>query len=78
MAAPIRAEPGGRALVPGAPVALFVTRLATGVNVRPTGYGSRAQYAVAPDGRFLLNVTLADATASPIRLVLNWNAGLKR
>ena len=30
------------------------------------------QYAVAPDGRFLINVTVEEATASPITVVLNW------
>ena len=33
-------------------------------------------YAVAPDGRFLMNVVADDAAAVPITLVLNWTAGL--
>jgi serine/threonine protein kinase len=33
---------------------------------------------VAPDGRFLMNVTVEGATAAPITVVLNWNANLKR
>jgi hypothetical protein len=42
------------------------------------GYLSRAQYGVAPDGRFLLNVTTDDTGAAPITLVVNWPALLKR
>ena len=40
--------------------------------------GFRHQYDVARDGRFLLNVPLADADASSITVVLNWTAGLKK
>jgi hypothetical protein len=57
-------------------VVLFTTRLTTG-NTGIGGYTSRAQYAVAADGRFLLNVSADDATASPITIVQNWTAGLK-
>jgi serine/threonine protein kinase len=37
-------------------------------------------YDVAPDGRFLLNTVMQDAAAvtSPITVVLNWTAGLKK
>jgi hypothetical protein len=35
------------------------------------------QYDVAPDGRFLMNVTTADAATSPITLLLNWKPTLK-
>jgi WD40 repeat protein len=76
MAAPIRVAVDGRTLSPGAPVALFATRLTTG-NTGNAGYTSRAQYAVAPDGRFLLNVSADDAAASPITIVQNWTVGLK-
>ena len=76
MAVSIQVAAEGRALSPGAPVALFPTRLAT-LNTGIGGYSSRAQYAVAPDGRFLLNVTVEDAAAAPITLVLNWTAGLE-
>jgi eukaryotic-like serine/threonine-protein kinase len=78
MAAPIRVAADGRSLSPGAPVALFATRLTTG-NTGNAGYTSRAQYAVAPDGRFLLIATTDDAAAaSPITIVQNWTAGLKK
>ncbi len=32
------------------------------------------QYAVAADGRFLLNVVANEAAVSPITLILNWTA----
>ena len=35
-------------------------------------------YAVAPDGRFLMNVTVDDNAPSPISIVLNWAASLKK
>jgi hypothetical protein len=38
----------------------------------------KQQYAVAPDGRFLMNVTVGEAAAAPITIVLNWEAGLKK
>jgi hypothetical protein len=40
------------------------------------GIFAKAQYAVAPDGQFLLNVA-HDALAPPITLVLNWPAELE-
>ena len=43
-----------------------------------TGFLARAQYAVAPDGRFLLNMAADDAVTSPITIVQNWTVGLKR
>ena len=76
MAAPIRAVQG--AIDAGTPVALFPTRLATGSNIVFAGYNSTAQYAVAPDGRFLMNVATEDPVTSPITIVLNWTAGLKK
>jgi hypothetical protein len=61
----------------GAPVPLFATRLASGVNI-PGGVMSKPQYAVASDGRFLMNVAVEGATAPPITVVLNWDAALKK
>jgi Tol biopolymer transport system component len=50
------------------PVPLFQTRVrATGAE----GTG-RADYAVSPDGRFLINQPLEDASSTPIVLILNW------
>jgi Tol biopolymer transport system component len=76
MAAPIRVAQS--AIDAGTPVALFPTRLATGPNILPVGYNSSAQYTVAPDGRFLMNVTAEETVTSPITIVLNWAAGLKK
>ena len=78
MAVPMRVAPDARALDAGAPVALFPTQLATGPNTATTGYSSKAQYAVARDGRFLMNVAVDDAVTSPITIVQNWTASLKK
>jgi Tol biopolymer transport system component len=78
MAVPIRLPPETLTLEARAPVALFSTRMATGGNIVSTGFLARAQYVVAPDGRFLMNVAADDAVTSPITIVLNWAAGLKR
>jgi Tol biopolymer transport system component len=75
MAAPITVASDARTLSPGAPVPLFPSRLTTGISVG--GFSSRAQYAVAADGRFLLNVSADNAAAAPITIVLNWTAALK-
>jgi hypothetical protein len=50
----------------------LTTRLATGANVT----GTRAQYAVARDGRFL-NVRVDDEHPAPITVVLNRTAGFQ-
>ena len=64
MAVPITAQ--GATLEPGTPVELFQIP-------GPPGAGLvRGQYAVASDGRFLVNVTTGDATSSPITVLLNW------
>jgi len=39
---------------------------------------SKPQYAVASDRRFLMNVSVEGAAASPITVVLNWDVALKR
>jgi Tol biopolymer transport system component len=75
MAAPIQVT--GDALNPGAPVRLFRPRFATGGNVN-IGWLSRPQYAVAADGRFLMNVSTEDAVALPITIVQNWTLALKK
>jgi Tol biopolymer transport system component len=66
MAAPI-AEKGDLVEI-GNPVALFRTRIWTSGTLPTT----RQQYDVAPDGRFLINVALDEATNAPITLPLNW------
>jgi eukaryotic-like serine/threonine-protein kinase len=54
------------------PVALFQTHLATGTNV----VGNKPQYAVARDGRFLLN-TAVESPSAPIVVAINWMKKLK-
>jgi hypothetical protein len=72
MAAPILAA--GQTLVAGVPVVLFQTRIFGGGRPR-----LKQQYVVAPDGqRFLINITADESTASPITIVTNWTAGLKK
>ena len=66
MAAPIAAT--GPTLEPGAPVALFPTRIYGG----GVGNGQGWQYDVTRDGRFLVNTVLDDA-AAPITLLQNWH-----
>jgi hypothetical protein len=61
---PIAANNG--TIEPGAPIALFQTRIAT------PAITYRQQYDIAPDGRFLINETTEDAYTSPITLLLNW------
>jgi hypothetical protein len=78
MSAPIRPGTEARTLSLGTPVALFPTQLATGANVGIGGFASAPQYAVAADGRFLLNVVANDAAVSPIMLILNWTALLPK
>jgi Tol biopolymer transport system component len=77
MAVATHIEPNGPALNPGPPIPLFQTRLATGANIT-VGFNARPQYAVAPDGRFLMNVTADDNVVSPISIVLNWATTLKK
>ncbi len=57
----------------GTPEPLFQTRIAGG----GTNAYTRAQYDVAADGRFLINVTTEGATTSPIILLQNWKPPAK-
>jgi Tol biopolymer transport system component len=61
----------------GTPIPLFRTRFPTGVNIAAGG-GAMPQYAVASNGRFLMNVTVDDNAASPISIILNWASLLKK
>ena len=78
MALPIGLSQATHTLEVGAPVALFPTRLATGGNLANAGTLARAQYAVASDGRFLMNIAVDESSASPITIVQNWPAALKK
>jgi Tol biopolymer transport system component len=62
----------------GPPVALFPTRLASGAGIGSVGFVATAQYDIATDGRFLMNVAVEESTAPPITIVQNWLAGLKK
>ena len=75
MAVPIAVAADGQTLNGGEPVPLFMTRLAQGAAIT----GTRSQYAVAADGRFLMNVIVEEtAPTPPITVVVNWAARLKR
>jgi Tol biopolymer transport system component len=63
----VAVSPAAGALSLSAPVALFPTYLATGGNV----VGSKPQYAVTRDGRFLLN-TRVESASQPIVVSVNW------
>ena len=55
------------------PVPLFQTRVAAGVNA------FRTHYVPSSDGkRFLVNTLSGDSSPTPITVVLNWTAGLKK
>jgi hypothetical protein len=70
---------GTTALDVGAAVPLFQTHLLNGPSVTGLTLAFRQQYDVAPDGQqFLLNLPVEEAVSSPITIVLNWTAGLKR
>jgi Tol biopolymer transport system component len=71
MAAPITAT--ASTVMPGAPVALFSTRIVGGGTDNLQG----RQYDVARDGRFLINTVLND-TSSPITLLQNWKPEMKK
>ena len=38
---------------------------------------NKPQYAVSPDGRFLINVPGGDSSTAPITLLLNWKPSAK-
>ena len=66
------------ALRPSAPLPLFLTHLASGAGISSATGLSKPQYAVARDGRFLMNVALNEATAPPITVILSWAEALKK
>ena len=78
MAVPIAVGADRQTLEAGAPAPLFPTRLASGANISVGAALSKPQYAVAPDGRFLMNVSVDGPSDSPITVVVNWDAGLKK
>jgi Tol biopolymer transport system component len=71
MAAAINVD--GATLDPGAPRALFQTRIYGGGVDSQQG----RQYDVSRDGRFLINTVLEDNNAAPITLLQNWKPPAK-
>jgi hypothetical protein len=67
MAVPIVVK--GAALEPGLPIALFQPRIAALGAVT----GCLQQFDVAPDGRFLINITTDDGSTAPITVIQYWN-----
>ena len=63
----------GVTLEPGAPLALFATRIFGG----GTDNGQARNYDVTRDGRFLINTVLDKTAASPITLLQNWKPPAK-
>jgi Tol biopolymer transport system component len=69
MAAPVTYAADRRAIDGGEPIALFAAGSGGASPVLSADYG------VSADGqRFLLNRLLPDASATPVRVVLNWDA----
>jgi hypothetical protein len=58
----------------GSAVPLFRARLATGWNISNSPALQKAQYDVAADGRFLMNVAVETPRTAPINLIINWPA----
>jgi len=75
MAVRVDVAKDGQSINASTPVALFSTRLASGVNVYPA-VGIRAQFVAAPGGRFLMNTPVDQPMPPPINVVLNWDAAL--
>ena len=81
MAATLAPNKTGQTLDISKAVPLFRTNLVTAgtPGVLAVAAGTKQQYAVAPDGRFLMVVPASESTtASKISVVFNWPATLKR
>ena len=78
VAVPIQSSTDGAAFNAGSPRLLFAIRMSPSGTVGIAGALSKAQYAVAPDGRFLMLLNAADTVNFPINIVLNWPAALHR
>jgi hypothetical protein len=60
----------GASVAPGTPALLFPTKILGGGEANAA---VSPQYAVARDGRFLINTALDEnRSTAPIRLILNW------
>ncbi len=76
MAVPVAPAAGNGAPDVGMPTPLFSVRLATGLNILPA-VGTKQQYAVAADGRFLMNVPVEGGSIPPITIVTGWNGAAR-
>ncbi len=74
----VSVAPSGESIDPATPVSLFAARFASGGNVLTPGALARPLYALAADGRFLLNEAVEDAVTTPLTIVLNWDAELPK
>src|SRR5262249_27374526 len=76
MAVTLRESSDGRTLEPNPPQRLFPPGIVGGGSII---IGATQQYDVSADGqRFVINMSLSEASASPISIVLNWTAALKK
>jgi serine/threonine protein kinase len=78
VAVPVQSSADGSALNAGKPLVLFNTRMSLAGLVGIAGALSKAQYAVAPDGRFLMVLNAEDTPLVPINVVVNWAGTLRR
>jgi eukaryotic-like serine/threonine-protein kinase len=76
MAINIREDRPNGEIAPDLPVPLFDAHIASGANI-PPAVGTKAQYDVAPDGRFLIN-TAVDSATPPVRVLLDWRTSLPK
>ena len=75
MAASISTGLSGQTVTTAGVVPLFMTHFAFGANI----VADVSQYDVAPDGRFLMNVSVDDAVpAPPITIMVNWQAATQK
>jgi Tol biopolymer transport system component len=70
MAAKLRVSPDGKTVTVNSPEDLFQTQIVSGGNQDST---FKFEYAVAKDGRFLVNSSIQNEATTPITAVLNWN-----
>jgi len=76
MSVTLRESSDGRTLAPNPPQRLFRPAIVGGGSII---IGATQQYDVSADGhRFLINMSLSEASASPISIVLNWTAALRK
>jgi Tol biopolymer transport system component len=80
MAAPLTIATNGQSVETGPPVSLFTPRFATGGAILSPGALARPLYAVAADGRFLINevVEAASGDTTVLTVVLDWDGGSPR